>query len=257
MLVSPKIQYFSILGLKVYYYGIIMAFAICLGFLLANRIAKKYYQIDKLLDYAIYLICSGLIGARLYFCLINYQTYFEAPSRIFNLREGGLSIHGAILGGIITLWILSKKYKHSFLQLCDIFAITLPLSQSIGRWGNFFNSEAFGLPTNNFLKLYIAPHFRPVSYESFEYFHPTFLYESVLDILLFFILYKFVLNKYPHSTGLFSGVYLTCYSIIRLTIEPLRVDCSTFFFNIPIPIIASLIFAIVGLYLIKQSLSSK
>lgn len=257
MLISPQLQYFTAFGFNIYYYGIFLAFSILVGFILADKIAKKYYNIHSLLDQSIILICLGLIGARLYYCIINYQTYFETPSRILYLREGGLSIHGAIIGGIFALYILSRKYNYKFIQLCDIFAVTLPLSQSIGRWGNFFNSEAFGLPTTNFLKLYVSPSFRPIGYENFNYFHPTFLYESIFNILLFIIIYNYALNKHYKSDGFISGFYLVGYGIIRLIVEPLRLDCTTFIFNIPVPMFMSLVLIIIGLYLIKQSLSSK
>lgn len=257
ILVSPSSQYFSVMRFNIYYYGIILAISIFIGFFVADKIAKKFYNINSIYDNSIFVICSGLICARLYYCIINYQIYFESPLRILNFREGGLSIHGTIIGGIISLIILSKINKLNFLKLCDIFSLILPLSQSIGRWGNFINSEAFGLPVNSFIKLYVAPSFRPLNYINFEYFHPTFLYESVLDILLFVILYKFIFKKYYERTGIVSGVYLLGYSLIRLFIEPLRIDCQTFLFNTPIPIIASLIMALIGLYLVKRGLSSK
>lgn len=257
MIVSPPFQYFSVFGLNIYYYGLILAFSIFVGFLLADKIAKKFYNINIILDNAFFIIILGILGARLYYCILNYKTYFETPIRILNLREGGLSIHGAIIGGVIALLILSKRFNIKLLQLSDIFAVILPLSQAIGRWGNYFNSEAFGAPTNSFLKLYISPNFRPLGYESYNYFHPTFLYESVLDLILFILLYKFILKKYYKTTGLISGIYLIGYSIIRLIIEPLRLDCTAFLLNIPIPIFVSIITIIIGAILTKKSLSSK
>lgn len=257
MLVSPPFQFISLFGLNIYCYGLILAFSILIGFLLADKIAKKFYNIHIILDQAFFIILAGIIGARLYYCILNYKIYLEMPIRIFNLREGGLSIHGAIIGGIISLLILAKRFNLKFLHLSDIFAIILPLSQSIGRWGNYFNSEAFGLPTNNFFKLYVAPSFRPLGYENYNYFHPTFLYESIFDLLLFILLYKFVLKRYYKQTGFISGVYLVGYSLIRLLIEPLRLDCTAFVFNIPIPILASVIMVIIGLFLMRKGLSSK
>ena len=257
MLISPSLQYFSLFGYNIYFYGIVLAIAIFIGFYLANKIAKKYYNITTILDNSIFIIFSGLFGARLYYCILNSHIYFEQPIRILNIREGGLSIHGAIIAGIISIYVLAKKFNYNFNQLCDIFAVILPLSQAIGRWGNFFNSEAFGQPTNSILKLYIAPHFRPLGYEQFDYFHPTFLYESMLDTILFIILYKFALKKYYNFPGTLSGIYLVGYGIIRLLLEPLRLDCTSFLVNIPVPMIISIIMLCIGCFLIKNSLSSK
>lgn len=247
MIVSPVTQSFSVFGYSIYYYGIILAIAIFIGVSLADKVAKKYYNQTFVYEQAFYLVIAGLLGARLYFCLLTQNCL-----NILNIRNGGLSIHGAIIAGIITLYIFSKKNKFSFLKLCDIYAVALPLAQAIGRWGNYVNSEAFGKPTENFLKLYIAPYFRPLEYENFQYFHPTFLYESILDLVLFFVLYKLIIKKHKNP-GFISGVYLISYAIIRSFIEPLRLDCTSFLFSIPIPIMVSVIMACAGLFLIKVS----
>lgn len=247
MLVSPESQCFSVFGFSIYYYGVILAFAIFVGITLADKIAKKYYNQIFVYEQAFYLVIMGLLGARLYFCLLTNNCL-----HLLNIRNGGLSIHGAIIAGVLTLYFFSKKYKFSFLKLCDIYAVSLPLAQSIGRWGNYINSEAFGKPTEYFLKLYIAPYFRPLEYENYKYFHPTFLYESILDLLLFFVLYKLIIKKHKNA-GFISGIYLISYAVIRSLIEPLRLDCTSFLFNIPVPIIISVIMACVGVYLIKVS----
>ena len=109
------------------------------------------------------------------------------PTEILAIRHGGISIHGAILGGLIGLFIFAKRHKISALKLCDISALGLVIAQAIGRWGNFFNSEAFGSPTEMAWKLYIPGQYRPIPYTNYEYFHPTFLYESILNILIFII----------------------------------------------------------------------
>ena len=246
MIITPCCQYISIGSIKIYLYGIILGLAIYVGVTLADKIATKFYKITSIYNQAVILIISGLLGARLYFCLLNFKTYFNDPIRILNIREGGLSIHGAILAGVITIYALSKKYKYNFLELCDIFSVILPLSQAIGRWGNFFNSEAFGIPTNSFLKLYVAPEFRPFEYGTYKYFHPTFLYESILDLILFILMYKVFFKKAHKTKGLLTGIYLTGYSFIRLFIEPLRVDCTSYLFNIPVPIVISFILLFIG-----------
>ena len=257
MLVSPSIQYINLLGIHIYIYGIVLALAIFVAVKITDTIAKKEYNIDFIYEQSIFIILSGLIGARLYYCLVNFNTYLENPLRILNIREGGLSIHGAIIAGILAIFLFSKKYNINFFKLCDLYALTMPLAQAIGRWGNFFNSEAYGLPTNSILKLYVSPEFRVEQYEQFNYFHPTFLYESVLNFLLFLFLYFFILKRYKNHYGIISGAYLTIYAIIRILIEPLRLDCTTYIGIIPLPIIVSIIMLILGITIIGFSLKDK
>ena len=184
----------TIFGVKIYFYGVILAIAISIGTLVANFFGERYFGLkkDTIVDLAPYLVIFGIIGARLYYCCLNHDFYLRFPTEILAIRHGGISIHGAILGGFIGLIIFAKRHKISMPKLCDVTAIGLILAQAIGRWGNFFNSEAFGKPTDLPWKLYIAPQYRPIPYTEIEYFHPTFLYESILDLMLFFILFLLV-----------------------------------------------------------------
>ncbi len=257
MLVSPSIQYINLLGIHIYIYGIVLALAIFIAVKITDIIAKKEYNINFIYEQSIFIIISGLIGARLYYCLANFNTYLENPLRTLNIREGGLSIHGAIIAGILAIFLFSKKYNINFFKLCDLYALTMPLAQAIGRWGNFFNSEAYGLPTNSILKLYVSPEFRVEQYEQFNYFHPTFLYESVLNFLLFLFLYFFIFKRYKNHYGIISGAYLAIYAIIRMLIEPLRLDCTTYICIIPLPIIASIFMFIIGIFIVSFSLKYK
>jgi phosphatidylglycerol:prolipoprotein diacylglycerol transferase len=149
----------TIFGVNIYFYGVILALAIVFGTCLSEYLGVKYFNLkkDTIIDLAPYLIISGIIGARLYYCCLNHDFYLRFPTEILAIRHGGISIHGAILGGIIGLLIFAKKHKISALKLADTSAIGLVIAQAIGRWGNFFNSEAFGTPTNLPWKLYIAP----------------------------------------------------------------------------------------------------
>lgn len=257
---SPATQYFSVFGFEIYFYGVILAVAIFIGFFVSNKIATQLYNKNFVYNQASILIIGSLLGARLYYCLLNYSYYIKNPITFFYFREGGLSIHGAILTGILLIFLLSKHYNYNFLKLCDIYAVSLPLAQSIGRWGNFFNSEAFGIPSYSFFKLYIAPQYRPIDYSVNNYFHPTFLYESILDFILFIILLSLI-KKMNKFSGFVSGLYLLGYSTIRIWIEPLRLDCSSYLFGFPIPIIISVLLTIIGIGLIifalKQTFSSK
>ena len=187
----------TIFGLHIYFYGVILALAIVAGTFVSEYIGIKFFELKKetIIDLVPYLVLFGIIGARLYYCLLNYDFYMRFPTEILAIRHGGISIHGALFGGIIGLLIFAKRHKISALKLSDVSALGLALAQSIGRWGNFFNSEAFGKPTELPWKLYIAPQYRPVPYQGYEYFHPTFLYESILDFLIFPSYLLFHLNQ--------------------------------------------------------------
>ncbi|MBR2430332.1 prolipoprotein diacylglyceryl transferase [bacterium] len=250
----------TIFGLHIYFYGVILAIAILLGTFFSEFVSVKYFNLKKetIIDLSPYLVIFGIIGARLYYCLLNYHFYLKFPTEIFAIRHGGISIHGAIIGGLIGLIIFAKRRQLPILKLADISAIGLVFAQSIGRWGNFFNSEAFGLPTNLPWKLYIAPQYRPIPYAKFEYFHPTFLYESILDFIIFIILFNLVKNKIFKKDGNIALTYLILYSFIRIFVEHFRIDSVCFIHGIPIAIFVSIIIIILALtclvirYLLKK-----
>ena len=172
--------------------------------------------------------------------LLNYDFYFRFPTEVLAIRHGGISIHGAIIGGLIGLCIYAKRHKISILKLCDVSSIGLVLAQAIGRWGNFFNSEAFGLPTDLPWKLYIAPAYRPIPYNDVEFFHPTFLYESILDLVIFVLLCSFVKKNNLRLDGNVALLYLIMYSIVRIFVESLRIDSAMYLFGVPIAILVSI-----------------
>lgn len=240
---SPSDVAFSIFGYPVYYYGIILAVAIFIGVYAAYLLYKKFYDnvlADKIFDMSPYVVIFGIIGARLYYCLVNYNYYFLEPLQLFNFRQGGLSVHGMIIAGLISLLFLSKHYKLDFLKVLDCFFCGASLGQSIGRWGNFFNSEAFGLPYDGFLKLYIPINHRPEKYVSYQYFHPTFLYESVLDFCIFIVL-LFCFKRLSKHPGGIACVYLILYSIVRIFVENIRIDSVLNIGGIPVAQIVSAI----------------
>jgi len=278
MFVSPGDVAFSIGPLSVYYYGIIMAASLTIGVLIAVLITKKFYPTlnsDIIYDIAPHLIIGAIIGARVYYCLLSFPYFANNPLEIVQLWHGGLSIHGAIIGGLIAGAIYAKRHKLPFLKLCDIFTYGLVIGQSLGRWGNFFNSEAFGSPTENFLKLYIPIYKRPLEYMQYNYFHPTFLYESILDVCIFLILY-FVIrklvqkinqnvierqetpleNKEPTEAissandGIIFFSYLIMYSIVRIAIEQIRIDSILNLYGVPVAQIVSILIIIISVSLI-------
>ena len=238
----------TIFGVNIYFYGVILALAIVAGTFVSDYFGQKFFGFKKetIVDLAPYLIIFGILGARLYYCLLNYNFYMRFPTEILAIRHGGISIHGAILGGLIGLIIFAKRRNISVFKLCDVSAIGLALAQSIGRWGNFFNSEAFGTPTNLPWKLYIAPQYRPIPYSDVNYFHPTFLYESVLDLAIFGIL-VFILKKgLNKKEGNIALIYLILYSLVRICVESLRIDSVRDIFGIPVAIFVSICIIIIA-----------
>ena len=242
MFTSPSQILCTICGVNIYYYGVILAIAIVIGTLISDWAGAKYFNLKKetIIDMAPYLIIFGIIGARLYYCILNYDFYLRFPTEIIAIRHGGISIHGAILGGALGLWMFSARHKISALKLCDVSVIGLSIAQAVGRWGNFFNSEAFGGPTNLPWKLYIAPQYRPIPYQDYEYFHPAFLYESILDLFIFFILLYLVHSKKIKKEGNLTLIYLILYSIVRIFVESLRLDCVKYIFGLPVAIFVSI-----------------
>ncbi len=248
ILQSPGDIAFSLFDFPVYYYGIILAAACFVGIYAAYIMFKKYSDVeepDVLWEFSPYVVVAGILGARLYYCVLNFPYYFWHLGGIFNIREGGLSIHGAILVGIGALIYFAKKSKVPVLKLLDAFSVGTILAQSIGRWGNFFNSEAFGLPYNGFLKLYIPPSDRPAAFMNYEYFHPAFLYESILDLVIFVILF-FIYKRYNvKRPGFTLAMYLILYSVARFAVEQIRIDSALNISGIPVAqIISGVIFAV-------------
>lgn len=250
----------TIFGMHIYFYGVILAFAIVVGTFVSEYIGCKFFELKKetIIDLAPYVILFGILGARLYYCFLNYDFYLRFPTEIIAIRHGGISIHGAILGGLIGLIIFAKRHKLSALKLADVSVVGLALAQAVGRWGNFFNSEAFGFPTQLPWKLYIAPQYRPVPYQGYEYFHPTFLYESILDLLIFAILFAVVWFGKTKKAGNLALVYLILYSIARIAVEHFRIDSVLYIHGIPVAIVVSvLIIFIAGIILLIRNIPKK
>lgn len=243
---SPNEIAFNLFGFPVYWYGIILAFSVLVGFYFADFLAK-YRNINRgfIIDNAVMLILVGLLGARLYYCLLNCPYYCQNPLQILDLRQGGLSIHGMIIAGFFYIVFLSKKHNVNLLSFLDVSTAVLPLSQAIGRWGNFFNNEAFGLPTFSNWGLFVPVIKRPVEYIDFNLFHPTFLYESVLNIFIFIIL-LFAIRKSKRK-GIVFALYLILYSIVRIFVEQIRIDSALNICSIPIAQIISIFLLVIGI----------
>ena len=252
MFTSPSQILCTIFGIKIYFYGVIMALAISIGVLVSDFIAYKFYDFKKetIIDLAPYLIVFGILGARFYYCALNSDFYLRFPTEILAIRHGGISIHGAIIGGIVGLLIFAKRRNLDYKKLLDVTAVGLPLAQAIGRWGNFFNSEAFGGPCNLPWKLYIAPQYRPIPFQEVQFFHPTFLYESMLDFILFIFLFYLAKKNFIKKDGNLALIYLILYSIIRIFVESLRIDSVKYVFGFPVAIFVSICIIILSTILL-------
>lgn len=254
ILQSPGETAFVVFNTNIYWYSITMLIAMITGIFLVSKYSYKFgLEKDFWLENSPLMIILGIIFARLYYCLANFDYYITSPLEIFNIRGGGISIHGAIIGGIIYLFILAKIKKINFWILTDSISFILPLCQSLGRWGNFFNSEAFGIPTNGEWGLYIPRTNRPSKYLQYDLFHPTFFYEAFLDIIIF-ILLAYLVNKNTKNGTIFL-TYLISYSLVRIFVEQLRTDSAAYIFNIPLAQVISILiilFSIITLLIRKQ-----
>lgn len=186
---SPGPIIFELGPLAVRWYGLLIATAVLIGVTLSQYLAKRrHVNPDLLGDLVVWLVLAAIPGARLYYVLFEWEQYQQNPIDMIAIWKGGIAIHGAIIGGAIAALIFGRVNKISFWQLADLVAPSVILGQAIGRWGNFFNSEAFGSPTDLPWKLYIPPERRPSELVNFDYFHPTFLYESLWNLMVFGLL---------------------------------------------------------------------
>ena len=226
---SPGPEIVSIGPLTLRWYGLLIASAVLIGVALSQYIAKKRgVDPEKVGDLVIWLVVAAIPCARLYYVLFEWQNYAGRPADIFAIWKGGIAIHGAVLGGTLATWLFARFNRLSFWQMADIIAPSLILGQAIGRWGNFFNSEAFGDPTNLPWKLFIPLANRPAIYREFEYFHPTFLYESLWNLGVFALLMGLFFWGLKRPGRLRVGtlflVYMIAYGAGRVWIEGLRTD---------------------------------
>jgi phosphatidylglycerol:prolipoprotein diacylglycerol transferase len=243
MFQSPGAILFELGPLTIRWYGLMIALGFLLSTFAATRMARRWgIDPDKVINGALLGFIAGIIGARLYFVALSWNYFADHPAEILATWNGGLSIHGGILFGMLGGVVYCKAMKLPVLRCLDIAGTATALGQAVGRWGNFFNSEAFGRPTPpGFpLRLYIPEEARPREYFQNEYFHPTFLYESIWDLMIFAVLYYFVADKLKPYPGVTFLVYIAAYSVGRMVIEMLRTD-SIMAYGMPVPIIASAI----------------
>ena len=212
------------------YYGLCIAIGVAVAtWLTARELVRKGYDGALALDALFFVVPLGLIGARVYHVITDYDLYDGNPHSffpgVFEIWNGGLGIYGAVIGGFLGLLLFARLRQVNPLVLADAAAPGLILAQAIGRWGNYFNQELFGRPSSLPWAIEIAPENRPPSFTNEATFHPTFLYESIWNVLVFLIL-LFVARRFADSlkNGDIALLYVCLYSVGRFFVETLRVD---------------------------------
>jgi phosphatidylglycerol:prolipoprotein diacylglycerol transferase len=236
---------------------------ILISTIITLKLAQKYsIGKDKIIDLLFYLVIFGLIGGRLYHVMLELPYYLANPIDIFKVWNGGLAIHGGIFVGLVTLYVYSKKINIDFWKLSALIAPGLALAQAIGRWGNYFNQELFGLPTSLPWGIPIELNNRLIDYYQYEFFHPTFIYESIGNLIIFIILFLFhkyiIKNKLGEKENspifiVLSLAYLILYSILRFSTEFIRIDPTPEFFNLRLPQLVSLLIISVSAFIIFRN----
>lgn len=258
MFQSPGQIAFSLGPVSLHWYGLMIGLGILACAIYASRELKRFGKsADSLYDMGFWIILCGVIGARLYYVIFQWELYASNPLEIFQIWRGGLAIHGALIGGFIAFYGYCAIKKINWLFFADLLAPGIVLAQAFGRWGNFFNNEAFGRPADLPWKLFIPQAFRPENYENFEYFHPAFLYESLWNLIGFFVLAFLFRKIYPNGrisekhSGLIFASYLAFYSFGRFFIESLRTD-SLMLGPLRVAQLASVILFMAGIFGIKS-----
>lgn len=211
---------FTVFGREIYFYGVIIALGFLLGILFCARNAPKFgLTEDNVYDVILWLIPMSIIGARAYFVLFRLEDYLARPAEIFAIREGGLAIYGGVIAGILTAVVVSRRKKFSLPAMLDLLIFGLLIGQTLGRWGNFMNREAFGGETDIFCRMGLtAPDGTTI------YVHPTFLYESLWNFCTFLFLCRFVKTGKRKYDGQIVLMYFLIYGVGRAWIEGLRTD---------------------------------
>jgi len=240
---SPGPELIQLGPFSLRWYGLLIAISVLLGLNLSGGLAqKKGLKKNLINDLLPILVLASVIGARTYYVVFEWRNYtginFWSSINFLNLNipipsaieiwGGGIAIHGALIMGTLSVMFFCRWRKESFWDVFDVLVPSVALGQAIGRWGNFFNNEAFGIPTNLPWKLFIPYEFRPEIFSAQDYFHPTFLYESAWNIFVFSILIyifrKSIKNELRLPSGALSCIYLISYSVGRFFIEALRID---------------------------------
>ena len=205
--------------LTFHYYGIIIAIGLILAVVYGTRRCKQFgISQDDLLDGVLCIVPFAIICARLYYCIFSWEAYADNPIEILYIWNGGLAIYGGVIGAALGVIVFCKIKKVSLGAVLDVVSLGFLIGQSIGRWGNFFNREAFGAPTESFLRMGLFDTYS----QAFTYYHPTFLYESVWNLVGFIALHFF--SRRRKYDGQIALCYTAWYGLGRALIEGLRMD---------------------------------
>ena len=239
---SPGDTFLNLGFLTIRWYGLLISISVVIGLFISKKLAKsRNINPQYISDILPSLIISSIIGARAYYVIFEWRQYsgenFFTSFDLFNnvikipsllaIWQGGIAIHGGLIGGFLCILFFCKSQNIHLKTFIDILIPSIILGQSIGRWGNFFNNEAFGIPTDLPWKLFIPIQNRPIEFINYQFFHPTFIYESLWNFLIFILLITIFYqqnNKNSVRPGFISCLYLIGYSFGRFWIEGLRID---------------------------------
>ena len=238
--------------IQIYWYSIMILIGLLVGLaIIYYEVKKQNINTNFFTNLAFYAIIIGIISARLYYVLFNWDYYSNNLLEIFEIWNGGLAIHGGLIGGGLFTLLYCLKYKVNIYRILDICVVGLIIAQAIGRWGNFFNQEAYGMLTTkeSLVSLGIPNFIINGMYINGGYHHPTFLYESIWNIIGFIILIVVRITAKKLKTGQLTGLYLIWYSVGRIFIEGMRTD-SLMLGNIKVAQLVSIIMIIAGILLI-------
>lgn len=256
----PNSIFLNLGPIQIAWYGFFLSLAMVIGILISIKIGVLFgYKKEKLIDLAFYLIVFGVLGARIYDVFLELPFYLKNPWQIIQIWKGGLAIHGGVIAGVITIYIFSKKELMSFWKTAMICLPGLSIAQAIGRFGNYFNQELFGLPTSLPWGIPIELINRPLEFIQDNYFHPTFLYESIGLIFIFIILLRLIKRKQwgigdnVKVDSLIVSFYMLLYSILRFSLEFIRVDYSPVILGLRVPQLISIIMALIAVFIFVKN----
>lgn len=224
---------FKLFGIPIHWYALIIVSGIVLGVWMASREAVRVgFEEDDIIDFMLWALPMSIIGARLYYVIFEWRTYIEYPLQIFNIRNGGLAIYGGLIAGGIVVYLFTQHRYYSFWKFLDVAAPSVIIAQAIGRWGNFMNHEAYGPETSRqFLESLHLPNFIIENmYIDGAFHHPTFLYESIWNVIGFAVILYLRSKKDLFRQGEIFLTYVLWYSFGRFFIEGMRTD-SLYLFN--------------------------
>lgn len=241
---------FKIFGFDIMWYGVLIGSGVVLAFILAYFNSKrKDLKFENLIDIFLIAFPCAIIGARAYYVIFEWSNYKHNLIDIFNIRQGGLAIHGGLIGAFLAAFIYTKIKKINFLAYADLVAPSIILAQAIGRWGNFMNSEAHGGTVSKEFISNFPLFIQRGMFIDGEYYNPTFLYESIWDLLVCIVLVVILYKVKKGYEGIVISSYMILYSLGRFFIEGLRTD-SLMFFGFRIAQLVSFVGIILGIIFI-------